>query len=89
MPTVVPTAAFLTTVFGARFLSVGTVTANSFASSTAIVKAFTALDPSWEVAVTSIPSDTPTTSRLIAPATVTTPVVALIANLPPALSLRL
>jgi hypothetical protein len=69
-------------------VSAGVLTSNSSTSLTAIVNTLSAVEPSALVART-VMFRLASSSRSIAPATVTTPVVASMANLPPALSNRL
>ena len=86
-PTVVPTAASSLAWLSAGSLSIGVVGANSLTSSTPMLKVSVAV---------LVPSEASTTmswlsaiSASSAPATVTTPEVASIANSPPASSARL
>ena len=64
-------------------------TSNSSTSLMVMVKTWSVNEPSAEVARTVMLRLAPSASRSIAPATVTTPVLASMANRPPSLSLRL
>ena len=84
-PTSVPLAAFSFTALAEPLLSVGAVTSNSSTSPMVIVKVRVVVLVSVLVART-VMAYVPAASRSIPLATVTTPVVAWIANRPPALS---
>ena len=85
MPTAVPFPAFSATEFPEPLESSGVVTLNSFTSLTAIVNVLSAVEPSEDVARTVI-LWLVALSASSEPATVTTPVLELIANNPPASS---
>ena len=89
MPTVVPLAAFSLTALAAALLSVTAPVSNSSTSLIAIEKTWSVKEPSAEVARTVMLRLAPSASRSMAPATVTTPVLASIANRPPSLFCRL
>ena len=85
IPTAVPLAAFSSTALAATLLSAGVVTSNSSTSPIVMVNVRVVVVVSLLVART-VMSYVPAASRSIPPATVTTPVVAWMANRPPALS---
>ena len=87
IPTSVPIAAFSATLLAAALVSLIAPTSNSSTSVRLIVKPCVLKLPSAEVARTMMPW-LAAASRSSAPATVTTPLPALIANRPPALSSR-
>ena len=84
MPTSVPFVAFSTTLFAVVSASTGVDTDDSFKSLIPIVTVSDVNEVSLLVARMAMSNDA-ATSRSIAPATVTTPVFASIANRPPAL----
>ena len=88
-PTLVPTNAFSSTALAAASVSVTAPMSNSSTSLMLMVKTWSVKEPSAEVARTVILRLAPSASRSIAPATVTTPVLAWMANRPPSLSVRL
>src|SRR2546427_617960 len=69
-------------------LSTGVVTANSLTSLTAMVKVWLAVEPSADLAWTVTFREAPSASRSMAAATVTTPVLAAMAQRRTAVSVR-
>ena len=86
MPTAVPITAFSSTALAVASVSLTARTSNSSTSLTSMVKIWSVNDPSLLVARTVMFELGPSASRSIAPATVTTPVLASIANRPPSSS---
>jgi len=85
--TSVPTAAFSLTALAVALLSTGVVTSNSSTSLIAIVKVWSAVEPSTEVARTVTSSEASLSRSIFEPSsTVITPLVALIWKAPPASS---